>query len=38
MIWLTQLGKEVFWIVVAILLFAFGGIVGKKTAILVTFG
>lgn len=35
MIWLTQFGKEVFWIAAAILLFAFGGIVGKKTAILI---
>jgi membrane-associated phospholipid phosphatase len=33
MIWLTEYGREAFWIVTIILLFIFGGISGKKTAI-----
>lgn len=33
MIWLTEYGREAFWIMTIILLFIFGGISGKKTAI-----
>jgi len=33
MVWLTEYGREAFWIMTIILLFVFGGIVGKKTAI-----
>lgn len=33
MVWLTEYGREAFWIMTTILLFIFGGISGKKTAI-----
>ncbi len=33
MVWLTEYGREAFWIMTIILLFVFGGISGKKTAI-----
>jgi len=33
MVWLTEYGREAFWIMAIILLFIFGGISGKKTAI-----
>jgi len=33
MVWLTEYGREAFWIMTVILLFIFGGILGKKTAI-----
>jgi undecaprenyl-diphosphatase len=33
MVWLTEYGREAFWIMTIILLFIFGGIAGKKTAI-----
>lgn len=33
MIWLTEYGREAFWIVTIILLFVLGGMAGKKTAI-----
>jgi len=33
MIWLTEYGREAFWVITTILLFLFGGAVGKKTAI-----
>lgn len=36
MIWLTQYGREVFWFIVILLLFIFGGWAGKKTAIVMT--
>ena len=32
MVWLTEYGREAFWIMTIILLFVFGGMVGKKTA------
>ncbi len=35
MIWLTEYGREVFWVVVIVLLFIFGGWSGKKTAIVI---
>lgn len=35
MIWLTEYGREVFWIVVILLLFIFGGWSGRKTAIII---
>src|SRR5215475_3324274 len=35
MIWLTQFGKELFWSAAAIILFVFGGMLGKKTASLI---
>ena len=33
MVWLTEYGREAFWIMTVILLFILGGILGKKTAI-----
>jgi len=33
MVWLTEYGREAFWIMTVVLLFIFGGISGKKTAI-----
>ena len=33
MIWLTEYGREAFWIMTIILLFILGGILGKKTAV-----
>jgi membrane-associated phospholipid phosphatase len=33
MVWLTEYGREAFWIMTIILLFIFGGLSGKKTAI-----
>jgi undecaprenyl-diphosphatase len=33
MVWLTKYGREAFWIMTTILLFIFGGMSGKKTAI-----
>ncbi|MBI3640743.1 MAG: phosphatase PAP2 family protein [Thaumarchaeota archaeon] len=33
MVWLTEYGREAFWIMTIILLLIFGGILGKKTAI-----
>jgi len=33
MVWLTEYGREAFWIMTIILLFVFGGLAGKKTAI-----
>ena len=33
MVWLTEYGREAFWIMTIILLFIFGGMTGKKTAI-----
>jgi membrane-associated phospholipid phosphatase len=33
MVWLTEYGREAFWIITIILLFIFGGLSGKKTAI-----
>jgi undecaprenyl-diphosphatase len=33
MVWLTEYGREAFWIMTIILLFIFGGTLGKKTAI-----
>ncbi|HEV2193836.1 MAG TPA: phosphatase PAP2 family protein [Nitrosopumilaceae archaeon] len=33
MVWLTEYGREAFWIMTIILLFVFGGMVGKKTAL-----
>jgi len=36
MIWLTEFGREVFWPLVMILLFIFGGWTGKKTAIIIS--
>jgi undecaprenyl-diphosphatase len=33
MVWLTEYGREAFWIMTIILLFIFGGMSGKKTAI-----
>jgi len=33
MVWLTEYGREAFWIMAIILLFVFGGTLGKKTAI-----
>lgn len=35
MIWLTEYGREVFWVIVIVLLFIFGGWSGKKTAIVI---
>ena len=35
MIWLTEYGREVFWVVVMVLLFILGGGSGKKTAIVI---
>ena len=35
MIWLTEYGREVFWIVVILLMFIFGGWSGRKTAIII---
>lgn len=35
MIWLTEYGREVFWVFVIVLLFIFGGWSGKKTAIVI---
>jgi undecaprenyl-diphosphatase len=35
MIWLTEFGREVFWPLVMILLFIFGGWTGKKTAVII---
>jgi undecaprenyl-diphosphatase len=35
MIWLTKFGREVFWPLVMILLFIFGGWTGKKTAVVI---
>lgn len=35
MIWLTEYGREVFWVVVILLLFIFGGWSGRKTAIII---
>src|SRR5215467_10001544 len=35
MIWLTEFGREVFWPLVIILLFIFGGWTGKKTAVII---
>jgi len=35
MILLTQYGREVFWIVTSIILFIFGGWLGKKTAVII---
>lgn len=35
MIWLTEYGREVFWVVVIVLLFILGGWSGKKTAIVI---
>ena len=34
MVWLTEYGREAFWIMTIILLFIFGGLSGKKTAII----
>ena len=34
MIWMTLYGREVFWIVTIILMFAFGGKIGKKVAVI----
>ena len=34
MIWVTVYGKEVFWIVIIILMFTIGGRIGKKVAII----
>jgi len=36
MIWLTEYGREVFWVIVILLLFIFGGWAGKKTAIIIS--
>jgi membrane-associated phospholipid phosphatase len=33
MVWLTEYGREAFWGITVILLFIFGGMMGKKTAI-----
>jgi membrane-associated phospholipid phosphatase len=33
MVWLTEYGREAFWIMTIVLLFIFGGMSGKKTAI-----
>ena len=33
MVWLTEYGREAFWIMTIIILFIFGGLAGKKTAI-----
>jgi undecaprenyl-diphosphatase len=33
MVWLTEYGREAFWIMTVILLFIFGGMSGKKTAV-----
>ncbi len=33
MVWLTEYGREAFWIITVILLFVFGGMSGKKTAV-----
>jgi undecaprenyl-diphosphatase len=35
MIWLTQIGREVFWAIAIISLFIFGGWTGKKTAVVI---
>ena len=35
MIWLTNYGREIFWPVAIILLFVFGGWIGKKTAVII---
>lgn len=35
MIWLTKYGREVFWPIAIILLFVFGGLKGKKTALVI---
>jgi membrane-associated phospholipid phosphatase len=35
MIWLTNYGREIFWPVTIILLFVFGGWIGKKTAVII---
>jgi undecaprenyl-diphosphatase len=35
MIWLTQFGREVFWLIAIISLFIFGGWTGKKTAVVI---
>jgi len=35
MIWLTQIGREVFWPIAIISLFIFGGWTGKKTAVVI---
>jgi len=35
MIWLTDYGREIFWPVTIILLFVFGGWIGKKTAVII---
>ena len=35
MIWLTEYGREVFWVIVIVLLFIFGGWSGKKTALVI---
>lgn len=35
MIWLTQIGREVFWSIAIISLFIFGGWTGKKTAVVI---
>jgi len=35
MIWITEYGREVFWPLVIILLFVFGGWAGKKTAVII---
>ena len=34
MVWMTLYGKEVFWIATIILMFAFGGKIGKKVAVI----
>ena len=36
MIWLTEYGRDVFWVIVILLFFIFGGWAGKKTAIVIT--
>ncbi len=33
MVWLTEYGREAFWVITIILLFMLGGMAGKKTAI-----
>ena len=33
MVWLTEYGREAFWIMTVILLFIFGGMSGKKTSV-----
>ena len=35
MIWSTKYGREVFWPIVIILLFVFGGWTGRKTAVVI---